>query len=124
MTAANPPASRANKVLDRVPLIGEMVRRPMGAFAVAIVAAFLLVVVFADVLAPYDYAKQDLNALNQGPSAAYLLGTDHIGRDLLSRLIYGSRIALGTAVPALPSPCSAASCWGLRRATRAAWSMI
>jgi peptide/nickel transport system permease protein len=37
----------------------------------------------------------------QGPSAQHLLGTDHLGRDLLSRIIYGARIALGVAVPSV-----------------------
>lgn len=101
MTVVNSSASRAGRLLDRAPLLSEMVRRPLGAAGVAIVAGFLLVVVFANILAPYDYARQDMQALFDGPSVAHLLGTDHLGRDLLSRLIYGSRIALGTAVPAL-----------------------
>lgn len=51
--------------------------------------------------APYGYAEQHIRDMLQAPSRRYLLGTDHLGRDLLSRLIYGSRIALVTAVPAV-----------------------
>jgi peptide/nickel transport system permease protein len=61
----------------------------------------MLTVIFASVLAPYDYDAQDIPSMLQGPSREHLLGTDHLGRDLLSRIIYGSRIALGTAVPAV-----------------------
>lgn len=101
MTYVLRPETRTSRLLDRLPLIGDMLRRPLGALGIVIVAGFLLVVIFAGVLAPYDYAVQDFDALLEGPSARHLLGTDHLGRDLLSRLIYGSRIALGTAVPAV-----------------------
>jgi peptide/nickel transport system permease protein len=60
-----------------------------------------LVVIFAGVLAPYPYTEQNIPARLTGPSAEYLLGTDQLGRDLLSRLIYGSRIALGVALPSV-----------------------
>jgi peptide/nickel transport system permease protein/oligopeptide transport system permease protein len=50
--------------------------------------------IFADWLAPYDPYKQDLNNILLQPSKAHLLGTDAIGRDTLSRLIYGTRTAL------------------------------
>ena len=75
--------------------------RPLGALGFVIVLGFVITVIFAPLLAPYDYAEQDIPNLLQGPSRQYLLGTDHLGRDLLSRLIYGSRIALGVAVPAV-----------------------
>jgi peptide/nickel transport system permease protein len=61
-------------------------------------AAFLLVVlltaIFADVIAPYDPNKQDLVDLLAKPSSKHFLGTDSLGRDVLSRVIYGSRISL------------------------------
>jgi peptide/nickel transport system permease protein len=66
-----------------------------------IVLVFMLMVILAPVLAPYSYEEQDIPSMLQGPSGKYLLGTDHVGRDLLSRLIYGSRIALGVAIPAV-----------------------
>jgi len=61
-------------------------------------ALFLLLVVltavFADVIAPYDPNKQDLANLLTGPTLAHPLGTDSLGRDVLSRVIFGSRISL------------------------------
>jgi peptide/nickel transport system permease protein len=66
-----------------------------------IVLAFLLMVLFAPLLAPYGFAEQDIPSMLQGPSRAHWLGTDHLGRDLWSRIVYGARIALGVAVPAV-----------------------
>lgn len=71
-----------------------------GYFALALVLLVVVAVVFADWLAPYDPAAQDISARLQGPSAEHLLGTDALGRDLLSRAIFGARIALSVAIPA------------------------
>jgi len=95
------PTSRYRLVLDRIPILGDVLRSPLGALGFLIVLGFLLVVIFADVLAPYPYTAQDIPARLTGPSAEYPLGTDQLGRDLLSRLIYGSRIALGVALPSV-----------------------
>lgn len=62
------------------------------------IVLLVLIMIFADFLAPYGYAEQDFTATYQGPSADHLLGTDHLGRDILSRLIYGSRISMEIAV--------------------------
>lgn len=101
MTFVSRPANRLQQFLNRLPVLGDVLRRPLGALGFGIVLCFILTVIFASVLAPYDFARQDLSSLLQGPSPSHWLGTDHLGRDLLSRLIYGSRIALGTAVPAV-----------------------
>jgi peptide/nickel transport system permease protein len=101
MTYVAKPTNRFQQFLDRLPVLGDVLRRPLGALGFGIVLAFILTVLLASILAPYDYARQDLSSLLIGPSPAHWLGTDHLGRDLLSRLMYGSRIALGTAVPAV-----------------------
>ncbi len=64
---------------------------------------FILVAIFADVLAPYPYDKVHPIDRLQGTSARYLLGTDQLGRDLLSRLLFGAQISLtvGLAATAL-----------------------
>ena len=62
------------------------------------IVLLIFIMIFADFLAPYGYAEQDFTATYQGPSAKHLLGTDHLGRDILSRLIYGSRISMEIAV--------------------------
>jgi len=93
--------SRWQRTLDRVPVLGQVLEQPLGALGFVIVVIFLLLVLFGPLLAPYDYAEQDLSRILEGPSKDYLLGTDHLGRDLLSRIMYGARIALITAVPAV-----------------------
>jgi peptide/nickel transport system permease protein len=95
------PTSRYRLVLDRFPVLGDVLQSPLGALGFLIVITFLFVVIFADLLAPYEYTTQDIPNRLTGPSAEYLLGTDQLGRDLLSRLIYGSRIALGVALPSV-----------------------
>jgi len=93
--------SRTRRALNRVPVLGDVVQRPLGALGLLIVLAFMLMVVAAPLLAPYGYAEQDIPSMLQGPTAAHWLGTDHLGRDLWSRIVYGARIALGVAVPAV-----------------------
>jgi peptide/nickel transport system permease protein len=93
--------NRWQRTLDRVPVLGQVLEQPLGALGFVIVMAFLLLVLFGPLLAPYDYAEQNLSRILEGPSKDYLLGTDHLGRDLLSRIMYGARIALITAVPAV-----------------------
>jgi peptide/nickel transport system permease protein len=95
------PTTRYQQFLNRIPVLGDVLRRPLGMLGFLIVLAFLIAVVFAPILAPYPYAEQHIPDRLQGPSPDYPLGTDHLGRDLLSRIIYGSRIALATAVPAV-----------------------
>src|SRR5437867_3645523 len=59
-----------------------------------IIVALILVAVFANVLAPYDYTAQSMANRYALPGGANLLGTDHLGRDVLSRLMFGARISL------------------------------
>ena len=68
--------------------------KPLGTISGIIVLIFIFVAIFADVLAPYPYREVHPIDRLTGPSARYLLGTDQLGRDLLSRLIYGARISL------------------------------
>ena len=64
------------------------------ALLVGVVLALIVVSVFAGALAPYEPDELHLVDRFQGPSARYLLGTDQLGRDLLSRLIHGARISV------------------------------
>jgi len=116
MTATTAPAApglvRA-AAPDRLWILRELVRRPAGAFGLLIVAALIVILLFAEPLSPYSDAQQDIKNRLQGPTAAHLLGTDHLGRDLLSRLIFGTRVALGTAFPAVLTALSAGLVLGL-----------
>ena len=82
-------------------LIREVTRRPAGLFGLLVVCLLFVVVVAAPVVAPYSPYDQSIVERLQGPSLKHLLGTDELGRDLLSRVIFGARIALGVAIPAV-----------------------
>ena len=77
--------------------------KSLGTISGIIILIVILVAIFADVLAPYEYIEIHLADRLTGSSAAYPLGTDHLGRDLFSRVIYGARLSLtvGLAATAL-----------------------
>ena len=68
--------------------------RTLGAVGAVVVLVMLVFAVFAGVLAPYDPVAVDFGAMLAAPNSTHWLGTDAFGRDVLSRLIYGSRTAL------------------------------
>jgi len=68
--------------------------KPLGTIGGIIVLVLLFCGIFADFLAPYPYAEMHLTDRLSAPSAQYLLGTDQMGRDTLSRIIYGARISV------------------------------
>ncbi len=94
--------SRPENQVERKAIINSQFRRKWHSFCkrkvavlgLIIVLAYALVAIFADQLAPQDPYQQDLVNMLQGPSAEHLLGTDEMGRDILSRLIYGTRISM------------------------------
>jgi peptide/nickel transport system permease protein len=71
---------------------------PLAAVGLFFLLAFLVMAVFAPWLAPYNPAALDLVHRLAPPSRAHLLGTDELGRDMLSRLIYGARLSLTVAI--------------------------
>lgn len=66
----------------------------LAVFSGAVILIIILMAVFAPVIAPYGEAEQNLVEKLQAPSAAHLLGTDSLGRDIFSRLLYGARVSL------------------------------
>lgn len=66
----------------------------LAAFSAAVIVVIVLAAVFAPLAAPCDPYSQALTDRLQAPGAAHLLGTDELGRDVLSRIIYGARISL------------------------------
>ena len=68
--------------------------KKIGATGLVIVLVFLIVGVFADVLAPYGMPDRQLANRRSPPSREFILGTDQFGRDLLSRIIYGAQISM------------------------------
>jgi len=76
----------------------RLVRRPATVIAAAVVGAFITIALFAANLAPFEPTATDFAAVRKPPSAAHLLGTDEVGRDVLSRLIWGARASLMAGV--------------------------
>ena len=74
--------------------------KPLGTVSGITILILIFVAIFADALAPYRYMEMHLADRLQGSSARYLLGTDHIGRDLFSRIIYGARLSLTVGLAA------------------------
>ena len=73
-------------------------RQPLAALGLVLLAVFGVCAVFAPWLAPHDPAQLDLTGRLVGPTAAHWFGTDELGRDFLSRTLYGARISLVVAV--------------------------
>ena len=69
-------------------------QKPLGIASGIVILILILLAIFADALAPYPFDQLNLADRLQGPSARHLLGTDQLGRDLLSRLLFGARISL------------------------------
>jgi peptide/nickel transport system permease protein len=68
-------------------------RQPVGALGIGLVLLFGLAGIFADWIAPYNPTANDFSAMTEAPSWAHWLGTDQLGRDLLSRILFGARTA-------------------------------
>ena len=71
-----------------------LVQRPLGFVGATVIVLMAVAALFAGLLAPYDPLDIDYAAMLQGPGMSHWLGTDAFGRDVLSRLLYGSRTAL------------------------------
>ena len=79
----------------------KVLREPAAALGLAIILVFTIAAVFAPLLAPYSPREQLSSEALHGPSLGHLLGTDQLGRDMLSRMIYGARVSLGIGVGAV-----------------------
>jgi ABC-type dipeptide/oligopeptide/nickel transport system permease subunit len=73
----------------------------LALFGAAVMSVFILMAVFAPLIAPYDPLQQELTEKFAPPSRAHLLGQDELGRDILSRVIYGARISLTAGLAAV-----------------------
>lgn len=88
-------------------------QKPLGAAGGVLVLLLVFTAIFAPVLAPYDPLKQDLTKGLLPPGGKHLLGTDNIGRDILSRIIYGSQLSLMAGLGAVALGVSAGMIIGL-----------
>ena len=83
---------------------GDSLRRlkknKMAMFCAGLLILLVLMAIFAPLIAPYDPTFQDYSAVLSAPSMAHPFGTDEFGRDILSRIIYGSRVSISIGIVA------------------------
>ena len=72
----------------------RMRRNKLSMVGLTVILLLIIVAIFADQIAPYGFAEQDLANQFAKPSSEHLFGTDDLGRDIFSRVVYGSRISL------------------------------
>ncbi len=103
LPAAPPPASLSLQAPLASPVprrglwsdaFGRLRKNPAAMTGLVVIVALALTAIFADRIAPYDYARQFVGGPSEAPTRAFPFGTDSLGRDQLSRVIYGSRISL------------------------------
>lgn len=79
----------------------RLCRNKPAMVSLVVIILLILIAVFAEAIAPYNYSAQDLPNKFQFPSWQHLFGTDNFGRDILSRVIYGARVSLLVAIMGL-----------------------
>ena len=87
-------------------------RNKQAMIGLAMLFLLIFAAVFANVIAPYDPVEQNLLIRLQGPSAAHWFGTDELGRDIFSRILYGARISLTVGLIAVSISCVAGCALG------------
>ena len=90
-TVITSPRARRRTLLRK-----RFLRRPMAVAGLLVVLFFVVLAVFAPLVAPHDPAAQDYNAIFAHPSGKHLLGTDEFGRDTFSRIVWGARASEGS----------------------------
>ena len=88
-------------------------RAPMSAFWGVVAAMILIMAITAPAIVPYQPTKPDFRAMSKPPYEQHVFGTDQIGRDTLSRVIYGSRASLTVAVSAVLLGTTVGALWGM-----------
>ncbi|MBQ9195983.1 MAG: ABC transporter permease [Clostridia bacterium] len=106
-------AIKANKAKKRKQFFRALFSRKIVLISAIILAVIVLVAVFAYQIMPFDPNKPVVRDRNQGPSAVHLLGTDEYGRDVLSRIIIGSRVSLIVGVLAVMIACVIGTTFGM-----------
>jgi peptide/nickel transport system permease protein len=97
----------------RVDFLRAFFSNRLAVFGTAVMAMFVVMAVFAPLVAPYDPLDQNLPQKFDGPSLAHPFGQDELGRDILSRIIYGARISLTAGLAAVAIATAAGTLIGL-----------
>ena len=97
MSSAIPQVKHKNRLRRLWESVSIISNSRVAVVGLTIIVFWVLVAILAPLIAPHDPLAQDSTAINQEPSSTYFFGTDHLGRDILSRLIYGTRTILTLA---------------------------
>lgn len=102
--------------------LGRFARRhPAGAVAALVLGAVLFASAFAALISPHDPYAQDYEAMMRAPGGRYPLGTDYLGRDILSRTLYGGRTSLLISIAAIAAGTAAGTVIGLLSGFYGGW---
>jgi peptide/nickel transport system permease protein len=86
---------------------------PLGLGAAVVLIGIGVIAIFAPMLAPYSPLETDYLATQAPPSPEHLLGTDHLGRDVLSRIIFGTRVTLAVSIASVLLGAAVGMIWGI-----------
>ena len=87
------PAARRRRILRR-----RFLRRPLAVVGLVVALGFVIGAIFAPLIAPYDYKEADFNAVLAHPSSKHLFGTDALGHDIFSQVVFGARASMEAGV--------------------------
>lgn len=93
--------ARPKKQSEFVRVFKELRKNSTAMLGLCILLVEIILVILVPVIAPYDYTAMDIVAAQQGPSAAHWFGTDELGRDIFSRVLYGGRYSISMGVLAV-----------------------
>ncbi|OED42872.1 peptide ABC transporter permease [Chromatiales bacterium (ex Bugula neritina AB1)] len=99
----------------------RILKDPMGCFGLILVVLICASALMAEVIAPYDPIALNIKDRIQGPSSSHLLGTDQLGRDLFSRVLFGGRVALKVALISISAALSIGVVLGMIAGFGPAW---
>lgn len=94
VTSVNKPLKKRKKESMFGQVMKRLVKNPVAMIGLVAILLILVLSLIAPLIAPYDPNVLDYSALKAGPSAAHLFGCDHLGRDILSRILYGAKYSL------------------------------
>jgi peptide/nickel transport system permease protein len=113
---------RASGVVARLPLGARLfLRTRLAGFGLVVFVVLVVLALTADFISPYKPAAQDYTAVLARPSLAHLMGTDEMGRDVLSRVIHGSRVSLAVGLLSVALACAAGILVGLAAGYSGGW---
>lgn len=103
-SAASTPSASSPAIRFRVKnllgngVLARLLQNKIALICLVYLTGLVLLALFAPLLAPYDYRRQDLGRVREYPSAQHWFGTDQLGRDIFSRLLHGARVSLSIGV--------------------------